>query len=171
MMFVKYISFAVYQIVRYLPDNYSRLNIGQKWIRGWCVKYFATQVGSNVDINKNAELSPYFIIGNNSGVGANSIIGRETIIGNNVMMGPECIIYTRNHAFSRTDIPMNQQGMQDFKPVTIGSDVWIGSRVTILPGVKVGDGCVIGASSVVTKDVPNYAVVGGNPARILKFRK
>lgn len=87
------------------------------------------------------------------------------------MMGPECYIYTRNHAFSRTDIPMREQGMQDFKPVTIGNDVWIGARVTILPGVKIGNGCIIGAGSVVTKDLPNFAIGGGNPARVLKYRK
>ena len=61
--------------------------------------------------------------------------------------------------------------MQDFKPVHIGNDVWLGSRVTILPGVNIGNGCIIGASAVVTKDVPDYAVVGGNPAKILKYRK
>lgn len=86
------------------------------------------------------------------------------------MMGPWCIIYTRNHAFSRTDIPMREQGMQDFKPVSIGNDVWIGSRVTITSGVKIGNGCIIGTGSVVTKDVPDFAVVGGNPAKILKYR-
>ncbi|MBR3611436.1 MAG: hypothetical protein IKL57_08290 [Oscillospiraceae bacterium] len=56
------------------------------------------------------------------------------------------------------------------KPVVIGKYVWIGARSTILPGVKIGDGAVIGAASVVTKDVPNGAVVGGNPARIIKYR-
>ena len=87
------------------------------------------------------------------------------------MMGPECYIYTRNHAFSRTDVPMREQGMQDFKPVTIGNDVWIGARVTILPGVKIGNGCIIGAGSVVTKNLPDFAIGGGNPARVLKYRK
>ena len=54
--------------------------------------------------------------------------------------------------------------------VIIGNDVWIGGRVIILPGVKVGNGAIIGAGAVVTKDVPEYAVVAGNPARILKYR-
>ena len=65
---------------------------------------------------------------------------------------------------------MNQQGASDFHPVNIGNDVWIGARVTILPGVKIGNGAIIGAGSVVTKDVPDFAIVGGNPARVIKYR-
>ena len=98
-------------------------------------------------------------------------INGRVIIGNNVMMGPDVCIYVRNHAFDRTDIPMNMQGFAPEKPVVIEDDVWIGARVIILPGVHIGTGAVIGAGAVVTKDVPDYAVVGGNPARILKMRK
>lgn len=63
-----------------------------------------------------------------------------------------------------------EQGFQEEKPVYIGNDVWIGSRVTILPEVKIGNGCVIGAGAIVTKDVPDYAIVGGNPARVIRYR-
>ena len=87
------------------------------------------------------------------------------------MIGPEVIIYTQNHSFDRIDIPMCEQGFQEECKVEIGNDVWIGARVIILPGVKIGNGCVIGAGAVVTKDVPDYCVVGGNPAKILKVRK
>jgi len=86
------------------------------------------------------------------------------------MMGEECVIFHRNHRFDRLDIPMCQQGFTDGKPVSIGNDVWIGIRVTILPGVTIGDHSVIGAGAVVTKDVPEYAIVGGSPARILRMR-
>lgn len=65
---------------------------------------------------------------------------------------------------------MGQQGMR-VSEVIIGNDVWIGMRVIIMPGIKVGNGVVIGAGAVVTKDVPDYAIVGGVPARIIKFRK
>ena len=53
----------------------------------------------------------------------------------------------------------------------IGDDVWIGSRVIILPGVTIGKGAIVGAGVVVTKDVPEYAIVGGNPAKVIKFRR
>jgi maltose O-acetyltransferase len=66
---------------------------------------------------------------------------------------------------------MDQQGFKPEEPITIGNDVWIGARVTILPGVKVGDGAIIGACSVVTKDVSRYAIIGGNPAQVIKLRK
>jgi maltose O-acetyltransferase len=66
---------------------------------------------------------------------------------------------------------MNKQGIDVERPIVIDDDVWIGARVIILPGVHIGTGAVIGAGAVVTKDVPAYAVVGGNPARVIKMRK
>lgn len=62
------------------------------------------------------------------------------------------------------------QGTEEKKMVTIGNDVWIGQRVTIMPGVTIGDGCIIATNAVVTKDVPPYSVVGGVPAKVLKSR-
>ncbi len=87
------------------------------------------------------------------------------------MMGPDVVILTQNHKFDRLDIPMLDQGFKDEQPVTICDDVWIGARVIILPGVTVGKGAIIAAGAVVTKDVPEYAIVGGNPARVIKMRK
>ena len=86
------------------------------------------------------------------------------------MMGPHCTIYIRNHAFDRLDIPMCEQGFQSEKPIVIGNDVWIGGHVIILPGVQIGNGAIVGAGAVVTKNVPDYAIVGGNPARIIRYR-
>ena len=86
-------------------------------------------------------------------------------------MAPECMIYTKNHSIERTDIPMNLQGETLEKPVVISNDVWIGARVIILPGVNIGEGSVLGAGCVVTRDVPPYTVVGGVPAKVIKQRK
>ena len=60
--------------------------------------------------------------------------------------------------------------MQKIKPVIIGDDVWIGGRVIILPGVTIGNGAIVGAGAVVTRDVPEYAIVGGVPAKVIKMR-
>ena len=87
------------------------------------------------------------------------------------MMGPDCIIYTRNHKIDDVTVPMNTQGNAEEKPVTIGDDVWIGGRVIILPGVKIGSHSVVGAGSVVTKDVPEWSIAAGNPATVKKYRK
>ena len=71
--------------------------------------------------------------------------------------------------FERTDIPIWEQG-HTYEKVIIGDGVWIGTSVIVLKGVKIGKGAVVAAGSVVTKDVPEYAVVAGNPARVLKYR-
>lgn len=124
----------------------------------------------NVNIDRNDDFARSVIIGDESGIGKNSVVGAYITIGKYVMMGPECFIYTRNHAYSRTDIPMCKQGFSEYRPVTIGNDVWIGARVTILPGVSIGNGGVIAAGSVVTGHIPDYAVAAVIPTRVKKYR-
>ena len=87
------------------------------------------------------------------------------------MMGPDVCIMTSSHSTMRTDAPMNKQSHLPKRKVVIGDDVWIGRRVIILPGITVGKGSIIGAGAVVTKDVPEYAVVAGVPAKVIKYRK
>lgn len=133
-------------------------------------KGFIKSCGKNVNIQRKAAIPFDLCIGDNSGIGMRSVVSSGTTIGKDVMMGPDCIIYTRNHAHQRTDIPMIHQGYEEHRPVVIGDDVWIGSRVTILPGVHIGNGCIIGAGAVVTKSVPDYCIAAGNPARVVKKR-
>ena len=85
-------------------------------------------------------------------------------------MGPNCYIFSANHSFSRTDIPMIQQGFEAPKQTVIGDDVWIGRNVCFTPGRSVKVGTVIGAGCVLTKDFPEYSIVGGNPAKFIKSR-
>jgi len=168
----KYFSYALYHMLaKKLPASYEKLNFGSKRLRAFCGKQLLASCGENINIEKGADFSTKVELGDNSGIGVRADLKGKIKIGNNVMMGPDCIIYTRNHRFDNPEIPMNQQGFQEERPVSIGNDVWIGGRVTILPGVNIGDGAVLGANAVVTKDVPDYAVVGGNPAKILKYRK
>jgi maltose O-acetyltransferase len=91
-------------------------------------------------------------------------------IGDDVMIGPNVVIHTGNHNIADTSIPMNRQG-HTFEKIVIGNDVWIGANAIILMGVIIGDGAVIGAGSVVTKDVYPYTVVAGNPIRVIKDRR
>lgn len=153
-----------------LPCSYSRINIGQKRLRQFCGKMILKKCGKNVNIEKGALFSADIELGDNSGIGRNAELECGITIGDNVMMGPCVKMYVQNHNFSRTDIPMNQQGDSPVRPIVVGNDVWIGANVIILPGVSIGAGCVIGAGSVVTKSVPEYSVVAGNPAKIIKKR-
>lgn len=86
-------------------------------------------------------------------------------IGDNVFIGPNVSIYTACHPL---EAEARNTGIEWAEPVIIGNSVWIGGNVTILPGVTVGDNSVIGAGSVVTKDVAPNTVVAGNPARVIK---
>ena len=89
----------------------------------------------------------------------------RVIIGNNVLCAPNVQIYTASHPL---DPVARRSGVESAREIRIGNDVWIGGGAIILPGVSVGDNVVVGAGSVVTKDIPDNVVVGGNPARIIK---
>src|SRR5690606_29379537 len=104
------------------------------------------------------------------GIGVNAHIRGPVSIGDDVMMGPDVVIITSNHNFSNTDTVMRSQGHLPSQRVIIGNDVWIGVRVIILPGVSIGNGVIIGAGAVVTKDVPDFAIVAGNPAKFIRYR-
>ena len=160
-----------YVYAQHLPRSYSGLKLGQMQLRRFCGKLMLEHCGKNVNIEKNALFSHKVSLGDHSGIGVNAKIYGRCTIGNYVMMGEDCTIITRNHSFDRTDIPMMEQGFGEEKPVTIGNDVWIGDKVTVLPGVKIGNGCIIGAGSVVTHDLPDYSVSAGNPARVIRYRK
>lgn len=85
--------------------------------------------------------------------------------GDGVLIGPNCTFTTATHP---TDPLLRTAGIEYAHPITVGNDVWFGSNVVVLPGVKVGDGSVVGAGSIVTKDVPANTVVVGSPARVIK---
>ena len=127
-------------------------------------------MGRNVNVEKGAHFTPELSIGNNSGIGIKCELYGKITIGNDVLMGPEVIIYTQNHCTRDKNKSIISQGYDDMKPVSIGNDVWIGRRVMIMPGCKIGNGCVIAAGAVVTKNMPDYTIVGGVPARVLKKR-
>nr|WP_282446830.1 sugar O-acetyltransferase [Aromatoleum aromaticum] len=86
-------------------------------------------------------------------------------IGSNVLFGPSVQICTATHPISAAE---RRTGLESAKPITIGSDVWVGGGAIICPGVNIGDRAVIGAGSVVTRDIPSDVVAAGNPARIIR---
>lgn len=150
-----------------LPPYSSRA----RKIRVFMVRRVLKNPPSHFNIEHMASFEYDTELGENSGIGIRAVIPPMVKIGDNVMMGPDCHIFTAFHNFDRVDIPMIQQGYSERRPVTIGNDVWIGIRCIIMPGVTIGNGCVIGAGAVVTHDVPDYAVVGGVPAKVIRYRK
>lgn len=140
--------------------------------RRYLVSFFAESIGSDVNIKHNAQVGAGvgLRIGDRSQLGHNCRVGNFVTLGSDVLMGPDVVIMTSSHAFDDLDKTIIAQGALPIKPVIVGNNVWIGTRVVILPGVRVGDGAVIAAGSVVTKDVPVNAIVGGVPARVLRYR-
>ena len=170
--FKKLIGYGLYVVFsNNMPSSANRV-FGKmaRFFRRIHLSMFCAYVGKNVNIEKNVSVSQKLQIGDNSGIGINSVIQGSVIIGENVMIGPELIVYTTNHRHSDVSKPMIIQGFEDERPVRIMDDVWIGGRVIILGGVTIGKGAIVGAGAVVTKNVPNYAIVGGNPARVLRMR-
>ena len=82
-----------------------------------------------------------------------------------MLFGPAVQIYTATHPISAAE---RRKWLESAKPITIGSDVWVGGAAIICPGVTIGDRAVIAAGSVVTRDVPSDVIVGGNPARVIR---
>lgn len=160
-----------YTIAKHLPVSYSSVRIGQTALRRFCGRLMLESCGKKVNIEKNAVFSAKVSLGSRSGIGINARINGRCVIGDDVMMGTDCVIITRSHRHDRTDIPMMDQGFEEERPVFVGNDVWLGDRVIILPGVHIGDGCIIGAGSVVTRDIPPYSVAAGIPAKVIKDRK
>ena len=131
--------------------------------------------------DESADFRPgaYAVHCSNISIGKNVVVRPETkffadayaeiFIENNVMMGTGVQFYVNNHAFNRRDIPLIDQGYSPSKDIVIKNGAWLGANVIVLPGVTIGVNCVVGAGSVVTKSMPDYAICGGVPARIIKY--
>lgn len=94
------------------------------------------------------------------------IDGGRITFGDDVLVGPDCTFVTPVHP---TDPERRRAGYQQYKPITVGNNVWFGAGVLVCPGVRIGDDCVIGAGSVVTRDIPAGAIAAGNPCRVIRM--
>ncbi|MCH6257869.1 acyltransferase [Puniceicoccaceae bacterium K14] len=117
--------------------------------------------GERISIGKECH------IGERSSLWAGDSTGKITI-GNNVSLAPEVYITASDYQFVK-GIPFRKQPKRE-RDVTIGNDVWLGVKVVVTAGVSIGDGCIVGAGAVVTKDLPPNTIAGGVPAKIIKNR-
>lgn len=161
--------YVVYLIIAaWLPES-RRLRFAGI-LRNYIARQVSDFISPSANIEKNSHFNPNVYIGERASIGVDCTLDGPVYIGDNVMMGPEVAIYTRNHGHSRKDIPMIDQGYEEYKPVVINEDCWIGRRVIILPGVTIEKGCILAAGAVVTKSVKEYSVVAGVPATIIGKR-
>jgi maltose O-acetyltransferase len=141
-----------------------------KFLRWIFFKIFLGHCGRNIYFSRNVEVRypGNVFIGNNVVINKKVLLdgrGDKLIIGNNVDIAQECNIWTMDHD------PHSDYHLTESKTVVIEDFVWIASRSTILPGVRIGLGAVVASGAVVTKDVPANMIVGGVPAKILGKRK
>ncbi len=106
-------------------------------------------------------------VGNNFYANHNLVILDEAPVkfGDNVFIAPNCSFYTAGHPIEPTE---RNKGLEYALPITVGNNVWIGGNVCVLPGVSIGDNCVIGAGSVVVDDIPANSVAVGNPCKVIR---
>ncbi len=105
----------------------------------------------------------------NEDVIINADIGGSVVFGNDCLIGPRVIFRTANHVFSNKDLTIASQG-HTFGDIVLEDDVWIGANTVVLPGVRIGQGSVVGAGSVVTRDIAPFSVSAGVPAKKIKDR-
>ncbi|MEO6052377.1 MAG: acyltransferase [Chthoniobacterales bacterium] len=157
----------------------------QKELEGRCnakfganafVSPLAAFLGHKLDIGENSYVSAYCYIteemsmGSNSSMNIHCVSRGEVNIGNDVRIGAYTSFIAVNHVFDDPDVPFRLQG-NVWKKITIGDDVWVGSNVTVMAGVTIGSYAIVGAGAIVTKDIPEYAIAVGNPARVVRDRR
>lgn len=139
------------------------------WYYSFLVRSKANTCGARLSVNFKSHVNRATSIGNNVNMNGLTIRGKgEVSIGDNFHSGPDILILTQNHNYKGDRIPYDNTYIR--RKVTIEDNVWLGARVIILPGVSIGEGAIVQAGSVVVKDLPKYAIAGGNPAVAFKSR-
>jgi putative colanic acid biosynthesis acetyltransferase WcaF len=142
--------------------------IGKGW-RIWLTTKFGLKHNGRVAIYPNVQIWAPWNVEMGSSVAIDSNVNlysaAKIIIGTKVAISREAFICTASHDINYANCPLITA------PITISDGVWIGARATILPGITIGEGAIVAANAVVTKNVPAWAVVVGNPAKIIKYRK
>lgn len=142
----------------------------KSFIFTFLVKKEADKHGSNLKVNGYSRVNKNTILGSNVNFNGMHIMGGGTVsIGDNFHSGEDCMMITSIHNYDYGNaIPYDNTYIQ--KEIIIEDNVWLGSRVIILGGVVIGEGAIIQAGSVVVNNIPKYAIAGGHPANVFKYR-
>lgn len=149
---------SVRDVLRSLRRYYWRKRLGLKHVHPTFL------VGGRAQISRDLKAGAYSYVGPGCEVGPGVSIGAYT------MLGPGVRILGNDHVFWTAGTPTIFAGRPSFKPTRIGADAWLGAGVIVIAGVCIGDGAIVAAGSVVTRDVPPFAIYGGVPARFIKDR-
>ena len=154
-------------LIRLINKFYAKLRV---WYYTKRAKRICKFMGEDIRVNYKCSFTRNTSIGNNchfNGMSVNG--GGKLTIGDNFHSGEGCLIITQNHNYDKgSRLPYDDTYI--LKDVTIGKNVWLGSRVIVLPGTTIEDGCVVQAGSVVHGTLPKLSVCGGNPAKVIKYR-
>lgn len=161
-----------YGVAIHLPGRGPFAEVS-RWTRQELARAFLSACGKRVNIGPDVQLSTGadVRIGNRSGLGRGCRIYGGLVMGDEVMIGPDVAFLAENHRFDRLDQPIGWQGFTERTPPRIEDGAWIGVRATILPGRVVGEGAIVAAAAVVTRDVAPFTIVGGNPAAVIGSRR
>lgn len=171
-MIKKIYLFLYYSVIQYLPmqpfPGYKLFYT----VRLFFVKKIIIECGEKIIVKNKCYFGngSRLTVGDRTQLGQNAKLGGKISLGNDILMGPDVVMMATSHAYDRIDIPINQQGSEEDQEIFIGNDVWIGTRVIILPGVKVGNHSIIASGAVVTKSFDDYSIIGGVPAKLIKKR-
>ena len=135
----------------------------------WKIKRTAKSVGKNLHVFSSSKVNKNTILGDNICFHGLKIGGKGNVtIGSSVIIAGDCLIITDNHNYEGEMIPYDSTLIS--RDIEISDFVWIGARVLILPGTKIGEGAIIQGGAVVHGEIPPYAIAGGNPAKVFKYR-
>jgi maltose O-acetyltransferase len=166
------ISLVLYRMIGMrLPHTFWPGGIVFSRIRKLLLTGMGCKVGIDCEIEPHVDVGfrPNLVIGNNCQLNQNTTL-KSVIMGDDVMIAPGVVFLDRSHNFSRTDISMREQGESSRRVTNIDNDVWIGQNAIIFPGLKIGEGVIVGAGSVVTSDLAAWTVAAGSPARVIRSR-
>lgn len=133
------------------------------------IKRRAKFIGKNVHCGENVRINKKTVINDNTSFGDLNVLGHgDFIVGKNCIFGHDLLVITTNHNYTAKKLPF--EGDDIIRPVEIGDYCWLGTKVILLPGTKIGEGAIIQAGAVVHGEIPPLSIAGGNPAKVFKYR-